>query len=718
MKRRRNPPCRPGTVACRHACLLAGLLVAAPALAGNDGAAASDANAPTQSDWGGTGLWQTPTARMAPAGEVSFTASHARPYTRYNFTLQPLPWLEASFRYSNISNRRYGPTSLSGQQGYKDKSIDAKVRLWRESRWLPDASVGIRDLGGTGLFSSEYVVGNKRFGPLDASLGLAWGYMGSRGDIGSPFGFISNRFKTRPASSGTGKFNSHDYFRGRAAFFGGVSYQTPWQPLVLKVEYEGNDYKHEPKDDNQKQRTPVNIGAVFRLNRNVDFSAALERGNTAMFSITLHTNLAQTQGPPKVLDPPPPPRGNQPVAYTTEQVDWQQVSRQLHDNAGLRVSKIARRGRELVVTGEQTRYFYSAKGVGRTARVLDNHLGPGIDWYTVESTRQGMAMADTSVDRKQFDALLDHRITLDQFRLATEKDQPLPQHEQVLYQAPLKRFDGGASITYGQTLGGPDAFILYQVAANYQADYYFTRHFWWSGMLSADLVDNYDKFHYDAPSKLPRVRTYIRQYLTDRRITMPVFQLTTARRLGADWYGMAYAGMLESMYGGAGGEVLYRPFGEHWALGADANWVKQRGFNQDFSFRRYHVVTGHVTLYVDTGIDDISASLSVGRYLAGDNGGTINVWREFHNGVRMGAYATLTNVDGKRYGEGSFDKGIYISIPFDLMLPRSTVNRANILWQPLLRDGGASLSRRYSLYTLTEDRDSDNFDDNLQQVTQ
>ena len=149
-------------------------------------------SAPTQSDFGGVGLWQTPTARMADEGEVAFTASRTSPYTRYNFTLQPLPWLEGSFRYINVSNVRYGPSALSGNQSYKDKSIDAKVRLWRESHYLPALSVGIRDLGGTGLFSSEYVVANKRFGSLDASLGLTWGYMGARGDISNPFDIISD----------------------------------------------------------------------------------------------------------------------------------------------------------------------------------------------------------------------------------------------------------------------------------------------------------------------------------------------------------------------------------------------------------------------------------------------------------------------------------------------------------------------------------------------
>lgn len=97
---------------------------------------------------------------------------------------------------------------------------------------------------------------------------------------------------------------------------------------------------------------------------------------------------------------------------------------------------------------------------------------------------------------------------------------------------------------------------------------------------------------------------------------------------------------------------------------------------------------------------------------------TIDVSREFRNGVRMGAYATFTNVSAQRFGEGSFDKGIYLSIPFDLLLPGSHVDTATILWQPLLRDGGARLNRRYTLYDLTSGRDSDRFNENLQRIVQ
>jgi len=698
--------------------------------------------ATTQSDFGGVGLLQTPTARMAQEGEFSFVLSRTTPYTNYNVSMQPLPWLEGSFRYTNVSNRPYGPKSLSGSQTYKDKSIDAKIRLWEESRWLPAVAVGARDIGGTGLFSSEFFVASKRAGPLDFSLGLAWGYMGARGDIANPFDFISDRFSTRPTGgTGTGAFSTNKFFRGRPGFFGGVQYQSPLRWLLLKAEVDGNDYKHQPQNNNQPQRTPVNLGAVFRLNGNVDLTLGYERGEVATAALNLHSNLANHVDPPKTYDPKPEPvafettrvdpalagvaaadpapANGAPPRQSPDHVDWAEVSKALHDNAGINVSSIGRRGSELVIHGEQQRFFYPDEGVGRATRIIDNRVDQSIDWLTVASERNGMKTVETSVHRPLFLELLDHQIDLETFRRSVEQDPVTTRDEEVLYRAPLKRFTGGVSLGYQQNLGGPDAFVLYQVYGAASGTFNFSRNLWLDGVLAVNLANNYDKFKYDAPSNLPRVRTNIRQYLTSSDVTMPNLQLTGTRKLGEDLYGLAYAGMLESMYGGAGGEVLYRPFGDSWALGADVNWVKARGFDQDLSLRKYHVITGQATGYLDTGYHHVTLAVSVGRYLAGDWGTTIDVSREFSNGARMGAYATVTTKSGAAgYGEGSFDKGIYVSIPFDMLLPHSSRSRATLLWEPLLRDGGARLNKRYTLYTLTNDQDSDLFDKNLEKITQ
>lgn len=133
----------------------------------------------------------------------------------------------------------------------------------------------------------------------------------------------------------------------------------------------------------------------------------------------------------------------------------------------------------------------------------------------------------------------------------------------------------------------------------------------------------------------------------------------------------------------------------------DINEAKQRDFKQDFGFRDYRVTTGHATLYWDTGWNDVLATVSAGRYLAGDVGATLNLSRVFKNGITIGAFATKTNVSAAEFGEGSFDKGIYISIPFDAMFSRTSGAVANFVWKPLTRDDGAMLGRGVSLYSLT-----------------
>ena len=259
--------------------------------------------------------------------------------------------------------------------------------------------------------------------------------------------------------------------------------------------------------------------------------------------------------------------------------------------------------------------------------------------------------------------------------------------------------------SYSQILGGPDGFLLYQIGVQSKLEYRFADNTWFTGTANLRLLDNYDKFKYDAPSNLPRVRTYAREYVTTSRLTMPLLQLTHVRQVGTNQYVSTYGGMLESMYGGVGAEWLYRPWQSQLAFGIDANYVRQRDFRQNFSFRDYSVGTGHATLYWDTGWNDVQAKLSVGRYLAGDSGATLDVKRVFQNGVSVGAWATKTNVSAEQFGEGSFDKGIYATIPFDVMLPKSSPSTANIVWNPLTRDGGARLNRRFTLFDLTKQRD-------------
>ncbi|AXV13677.1 TPA: YjbH domain-containing protein [Escherichia coli] len=135
---------------------------------------------PSQSDFGGVGLLQTPTARMAREGELSLNYRDNDQYRYYSASVQLFPWLETTLRYTDVRTRQYSSVeAFSGDQTYKDKAFDLKLRLWEESYWLPQVAVGARDIGGTGLFDAEYLVASKAWGR--SILHSAWA-----GDIWAP----------------------------------------------------------------------------------------------------------------------------------------------------------------------------------------------------------------------------------------------------------------------------------------------------------------------------------------------------------------------------------------------------------------------------------------------------------------------------------------------------------------------------------------------------
>ena len=689
-------------------------------------------------DAGEIGLLQTPTARMMPAGSALFNYSNTSPYSNFNFMFQPFDRLEAGFRYTKISNVLYGPQSLSGNQSYTDKSIDAKFKLNYESAYLPEIALGMRDLVGTGLFSSEYLVANKRTGNFDWSLGIGWGYLGSRGDIKNPFSLLGSQWNSRAAFSGEGgNFSFGNYFHGTSAIFGGVQYQTPIHQLVLKAELDGNNYQSEPFSDNQVQRLPLNFAAVYQW-QDAYLSVGLERGNTAMISLTFHGRLDQLSTP-KVSEIPAikvqvksigemtmPPASltgtmtdNSPsidAAVKTQSLDLNSTINDLEMQTGWHVKEIRQQKETWIVSFHNTTGIYLNDRIDRGIAVLHRDAPLSIQRFVLRHQNAGLKTVQQVVNRKrwmqaQTQALppslkKEAEIKVGNFDAIDEKiDSSDNTQSEVLVTQGEKRLETNYGLGIQQSVGGPDAFVLFALMANASATYHLWDGAWISGTTSLRLVDNYGKFTYDAPSNLPRVRTYVREYLTSSAITIPNLQATQVAQVGNSNFFSAYGGILEFMYGGVGGEWLYRPVGSRLAVGVDINEVKQRDFEQNFNFRDYSVMTGHLTTYWDTGVENILVKASVGQYLAGDQGGTLDVSRIFDNGVKIGAYATRTNVSAAQFGEGSFDKGIYVSIPFDAFFTKNSSSRADFIWQPLYRDGGAKLNRQVELYNQTSLRD-------------
>ena len=130
--------------------------------------------------------------------------------------------------------------------------------------------------------------------------------------------------------------------------------------------------------------------------------------------------------------------------------------------------------------------------------------------------------------------------------------------------------------------------------------------------------------------------------------------------------------------------------------------MAQRDYDDPFGFDYYDydVVTGHASLYWDTGWYGFETQIDAGRYLAGDWGSTFSLSRRFPNGWAVGAYFTLTNVTEDDFGEGSFDKGVWIEIPFRWTVPFETRANNSVSLTSVSRDGGAQLEQSNALWPI------------------
>ncbi|WP_429191149.1 YjbH domain-containing protein [Aeromonas veronii] len=666
-----------------------------------------DPYGPSQGDFGGVGLLQMPTARMAKTGEFSANYIDNDQYRRWSISAQPFDWFEATLRYTDVRTKKYSPyEEFSGDQTYKDKGMDFKFRLWQESNYLPQVSVGFRDLMGTGLFDSEFLTASKRYGPFDFTIGIGWGNMAESGNIKSPFCEYKDSWCQRNniSSGSTGKFEVDGMFHGPAALFGGIEYQTPWQPLRLKLEYDGNDYSKEFAG-HIYQDSPWNVGAVYRVFENLDSHLSWQRGNTLMWGVTFRTNFNDMK--PAHIDQSRPIYQPDQVPATMTDVKWKALTTDLKDNAGWQDTEFYTTTDSVTVIGKQSKYRNKSEAIKRTSLLAANYLPSTVDELNVVERKANFQLQETSIDLPSVRRANVVQVLGEEQHEKSTIQAPGKIQGKPTYAAERKAFSYSFDPDLTQSFGGAESFYMYQLGINANADWRINANNSLQGTLFFNLVNNYDEFNYKVPppdgDALPRVRTWIREYVDSSNILLNNLQLTHMQQLAQDWYGQAYGGYLEMMYAGVGSEVLYRPYGKTWAIGVDANWVKQRDWHNTLKMADYDVMTGHVTAYWQLPfMSNVTAKVSVGQYLAGDKGATFDFSKRFDSGVVLGGYATFTNVSADEYGEGSFTKGIYVTIPFDLMLLKPTTSKGSIGWVPLTRDGGQMLSRKNGLYGLTE----------------
>ena len=694
------------------AILAVGLLLAGPSLG---------QMAPSTNLSGESGIIDMPSGASMPDGWLTLNYGRFGAIGRTTLSFQITPRLSASFRYVGIRNwnAEVCPPKCSGANAfetYYDRNFDLRYQILDEGKYLPAVTIGLQDFIGTGLSSAEYIAATKSFGDrLRVTGGLGFGRLGSYGSIGKPFG---DRPKVDFGLGGT--ISAAQWFRGRAALFGGIEYRFA-DKWVFKAEYSSNAYTAESAQRGVFDRaSPLNFGAEYQSNPNLRVGLYSLYGSEVGVNLTILLNPAQrpaggVAGAGPIPIKPRPAYASNPAMYTTAWIDQPTSKPVLINGLNKNLEREAIFVESLSVTSHtaqvrfrNTLYDASAQAVGRVARAMALTLPSSVDTFEIVPVANGLAGAKVTV----------RRADLERLEYAPDPAGSLLA-DTVIAPAGVAPRDSTYSTDlyprFNWTIGPWAQTMLFNPAAPFQivagvslrAQYELAQGVYLSGSVTQTLLGNILP-NGGGRTPLPPVRSRAPSYYADGETAMTNLTIGWYRQLGPELYGRVTVGYLEQMFGGISTEVLYQPVNSRWALGADLNYVAQRNTDGGFGFGQfdYRVVTGHVSGYYDFG-NGYDVQLDVGRYLAGDVGGTLTLMRNFSNGWKIGAFVTKTNVSATLFGEGSFDKGIVMQIPLTYFTGKPSRTLRPFLLRPLSRDGGARLyvndRLRDTLHGTTED---------------
>ncbi|WP_422078099.1 YjbH domain-containing protein [Vannielia sp.] len=654
--------------------------------------------------YGTPGLVDMPTADALPDGSLAFTTANYGPIWRNTVTFQLTPRISGSFRYA-AQGELYTPGSE-----YFDRSFDLSILLVKEDDIWPAVSLGLRDFGGTGIYSGEYIVASKYVTPrLQVTGGIGWGRFAGRGAFDNPLGILDDRFETRPdLDTLTGEIGFSQWFRGDAAFFGGVKWHATDQ-LTLVAEYSSDTYDRESNISIDPQSSPYNFGLSYKFRNGLDMGAYYLYGNKVgvRFSYVIDPARPPVPGGQETAPPTLLPRA------TVAGQSWnlgrderragaaRDALRGRLSEQGIRLNGYRLDARTARVQIENQQFGATAQSVGRTARVLANTLDPSIETFDITLTRAGMPLTTVSVKRADLEEqehalegewhMLARADITDAFGVGRASGVP----------GAYPRFSWGLSPYSAFSLFDPQEPLRYEFGVQLNAAWEPSPGLIFSGQLRKSLTSTIEEAKRRSDSVLPHVRSDAVLYAQQSDIEISHLTAEYFFRPREDVFGRVTAGYLEPMFGGISAELLWYPVNSRLALGAELNYAVQRDYDQLFGFQEYSVWSGHASAYYDLG-RGYHGQLDVGRYLAGDWGATLTLDRRFKNGVKVGAFATLTDVSFDDFGEGSFDKGLFVEVPLSWIIGQPSQNTIGQTIRPIQRDGGARLNVRNRLYGVVE----------------
>jgi len=672
-------------------------------------AASAFAATPTVS--GQSGYINMPSAIVEHDSVISTGFGYDRPYGSFWVTSTILPFLQVTGRYVSIAGTpgfTFEPGHYGSEYGrYKDKVVDAKLRLVKESTWMPAVAVGATDLLGTELFNGQYIVATKTFGQtrnIEASLGFG----STRPD--GVFGGVRWAPLFMPGWAAVAEYDANDYqkdFRANDTSAGqrrkgmsvGVEYRWGWLGAQIarhRDHFSANAFvsipfgereflpkllepaAFQPKDAPARmsaaewQKDPKHGAGLVQALAKQNFRNIRVEFDSGTLKLTLTnnriSNLGRAVGRASRTAMAFAPLGTRAIHVTYTQLEQPVATYEFFDLQRLTDYFTGLVGREAFLQTVLVRYSNPADKVGEDqqgllAAVRDEDAGLG-----VRVNQEGEMVQLRSEDREA-----------NRFRIAPR-----------------------ASFFFND----PSGALRYELAAVSNYDKRLGEGLYFNSALKLNVLENVSDVTQPSNSLMPHVRTDIAEYKRGSRFKINRALLNKYMMLDERLYARVSGGLYEEMFRGVGGQILYLPKDARWAADLAVDALEQRGYKGLFDKRDYRTITALGALHYRLPYD-ITATARAGRFLAGDQGVRVEFKRRFRSGVEIGAWYSKTNgKDITSPGSPSDpynDKGVFLSVPLNIMLLTDTQATAGFGISPWTRDVAQMVASPGDLYELIED---------------
>lgn len=636
---------------------------------------------------------------MAPQGTITAGVSTLDPYVHGFIGLQIADPLFVNIRQSaEVSNINEDPDRLY-------PGIDLKIRLLEETRIRPEIAVGLQSAIGHKRMSGEYMALSKRFHDFDFTAGMGWGRFGTAGHISNPLKSLSSHFEKNRNFNDERPAQPESWFTGkRAGFFFGMEYFTPLPGLSVKADWGADRFSGETELFDYDAPAPWSVGLAYSPAPWLNAAIAAQANDKLMARLSLKSNIVNWRDQGAKLEPKTPMR-----PYRTE-LALPSEMRRAAEREDIRLADAqieAQKAKSSLVLRPGIPSPYQ---IGRGAVHMANHAGPLIEELVITPRVMGLTGPSLHLMRDDLERANAHNNGSSSeiwhnARLDKENKKAFhhpPRHDEST--ARDSRFHAAWKTEI--SLAEEDSGVLYRTAltGGYRSPRFF-------GLIDAgaalrlNLQDNLERLREIRPAASLPVRSDVDLFAA-RRLSLENSYLAFSHSFSPSLHLMLIGGYLEEMYAGLGGEILYRPFGSRFTLGAELWQAFKRDplTDMNLGLNGDHLLSGHLSASYDIPHWDVTLKALAGRYLAEDIGTEFGLEKRFENGARLESFITVSEQqDFDLFGGTTHSyHGIRLTLPLGGFSPALQNATKIAAVKPFGRDIGQRINSPLPLYEVTE----------------